>query len=431
MILPKLIALIALAGAALLPHPAANAQHHPQITYTAPEEIAPGALHYSGSSTSPRWQVQVIEVDMANRNINLVPVASEPSGSLERTSSMATRVNAVAAINAGYFWNNVSVSHLEIDGEVLAVNGASRPPRSTFGVSANHQELMLQERVGADGETTVSGNPQWSRVVDAIGAGPRLISDGEIDPRHDEEGFDAASGVGPEVRHPRTALGWDEETGTVWLVTVDGRQPTFSVGMTLAELAGLLIDLGATEGMNYDGGGSTTAWVNGQVVNSPSGTSERSVASAWAVVPSFVIDVTDEEFSTTGTWSSSANPGFYNENSLFSPAGTGESLTTWQPNLARAGRYEVHAWWVAASNRAMAAPYAVHHREGTTQVFRDQTANGSQWNLLGTFEFNPGNSGRVTLSDHVPGGQYVSADAVKFVLVEELEPTATTGWALH
>ena len=429
--LHRLFALLVTAGALLLPHWAGAQLNHPQITYSEPEQVAPGVLYYTGTSTSPRWAISVIEVDMANRNVNLVPLRNQQAGTMERTSAMAARANAVAAINAGYFWNNVSVSHLEIDGEVLAVNGASRPPRSTFGVSANHQQLMLQERVGADGVTTVSGNPQWSRVVDAIGAGPRLISGGEIDPRHDEEGFDAASGVGPEVRHPRTALGWDADTATVWLVTVDGRQPGFSVGMTFDELAGLLLDLGAIEGMNYDGGGSTTAWVNGEVVNSPSGTSERSVVSAWGVVPSFVIDVTDEEFSTTGTWSSSANPGFYNENSLFAPAGVGESVATWRPDLARAGRYEVHAWWVAASNRAMAAPYRVHHRQGTTQVFRDQTANGSQWNLLGTFEFDPGTSGHVTLSDHVPGGQFVSADVVKFVLVEELEPSATAGWALH
>lgn len=421
-----------LLAAALLAPATILAQNHPGISYTAAEAIAPGVTYSTGASTSPRWQIRIIEVDMSERNVNLVAVRQQTPGTLERTSSMAARSHAVAAINAGYFWNGTSVSHLQIDGEVLAVNAGSRPPRSTFGVSANHQELMIQERLGTDGVTPVSGNPQWSRVIDAIGAGPRLLSNGAVDVRDIEEEFDASSGIDANGRQPRTALGYDPEEGRVWLVTVDGRRPATSVGMTLNELAELLQDLGATEGMNYDGGGSTTAWVEGNVVNTPSDAGgERALSNIWAVIPSFQIDVTDEEFTTTGTWGSSANPGFYNENSLFAQGdGTGSSVATWRPDLARAGRYEVHAWWVAASNRATAAPYTIHHRNGSTTLPRNQTADGSRWNLLGTFEFNPGMSGRVTLSNDVPVDQYVSADAVRFVLVEELEPSQVDGWAI-
>lgn len=79
-------------------------------------------------------------------------------------------------------------------------------------------------------------------------------------------------------RHPRTAVGTD---GTrLWLVTVDGRQPEHSVGMDLAELAALMRELGCTEALNLDGGGSTTLWVRGAVMNRPSGGRERRIANA-------------------------------------------------------------------------------------------------------------------------------------------------------
>lgn len=70
-------------------------------------------------------------------------------------------------------------------------------------------------------------------------------------------------------RHPRTLVGWDA-AGEVLLVTVDGRQPGVSEGMSLEEAADFLLALGVRDAMNLDGGGSTTFVVDGQVVSSPS-----------------------------------------------------------------------------------------------------------------------------------------------------------------
>jgi exopolysaccharide biosynthesis protein len=73
----------------------------------------------------------------------------------------------------------------------------------------------------------------------------------------------------PETRHPRTLIG-SHADGSVWLITVDGRQPKLSAGMSLFELRSLARRLGLTQALNLDGGGSTTMWVQGQIVNSPS-----------------------------------------------------------------------------------------------------------------------------------------------------------------
>ena len=75
-------------------------------------------------------------------------------------------------------------------------------------------------------------------------------------------------------------------------MTVDGRQPGYSMGMTLRELAGLMRALGATDAINLDGGGSTAmALRNGMggavLGNHPSDKEgERAVANALVVVRS-------------------------------------------------------------------------------------------------------------------------------------------------
>ena len=57
-------------------------------------------------------------------------------------------------------------------------------------------------------------------------------------------------------RHPRTNVGVTDD-GRVLMVTVDGRQPGYSVGVSLAEMGQLMTSLGARDSFNFDGGGST------------------------------------------------------------------------------------------------------------------------------------------------------------------------------
>lgn len=74
--------------------------------------------------------------------------------------------------------------------------------------------------------------------------------------------------------HPRSAVGYSRNGRYLYLVVVDGRQPFYSLGMTLAELADFMIAIGARDAMNLDGGGSSTLVVEtraGQprILNSP------------------------------------------------------------------------------------------------------------------------------------------------------------------
>jgi len=59
------------------------------------------------------------------------------------------------------------------------------------------------------------------------------------------------------TRHPRTLIGVDAQEA-IWLVTIDGRNPALSLGMSFAELQRLSRRLGLRSALNLDGGGSPT-----------------------------------------------------------------------------------------------------------------------------------------------------------------------------
>lgn len=85
------------------------------------------------------------------------------------------------------------------------------------------------------------------------------------------------------ARHPRTFIG-RSSTGTIMLVTIDGRRPS-SVGTTLKETADVALALGLRDAINLDGGGSTAMVAAGELVNTPSGSEERAVGDSLVFVP--------------------------------------------------------------------------------------------------------------------------------------------------
>ena len=117
----------------------------------------------------------------------------------------------------------------------------------------------------------------WTRAYSIVGGGPQLIKAGKVAITDKQEKMSAGFATD---RHPRTAIA-KLDSGKLLLVTVDGRQPGISMGMSLYMLADLLLELGAVEAMNLDGGGSTTMVVHNKIVNKPSDqTGERPVSDA-------------------------------------------------------------------------------------------------------------------------------------------------------
>jgi exopolysaccharide biosynthesis protein len=163
------------------------------------------------------------------------------------------------------------------DGFVLSATGAARE----WARAELRRGRKVAVAFGVEPVDASTTNP-WLKAEDILAAGPRLVAAGRVDVT------DARERMLPTFAtdlHPRTAIA-SLADGRALLLVVDGRQPAISVGMSLDQLARLLLEFGAVEGMNLDGGGSTVMVVQGKVVSHPSDpTGERPVSDAIIVLP--------------------------------------------------------------------------------------------------------------------------------------------------
>lgn len=181
--------------------------------------------------------------------------------------------------------NIYGVDLIVIDGVVMGkVDGGATIPKNGLVVSGHGvaRDFLREVEIGDYLQLEVSLTPDWLEqgFEHIIGGGPRLVKNGVVSITGEQEQFQADVLRG---RAPRTALGITADNRLL-LVTVNGRQPGISIGLTLHELAELMIDLGAIDAMNLDGGGSTTMVIRNQVLNLPSDGIERSVSNALVVI---------------------------------------------------------------------------------------------------------------------------------------------------
>ena len=95
----------------------------------------------------------------------------------------------------------------------------------------------------------------------AVGGGPVLLQNGEIEITNNEELKFAGKAI--EDKHPRTAMGYTKDNKLIILV-IEGRNPGKAEGATLTQEAQIFKDLGCWEALNLDGGGSSCMLVNGK-----------------------------------------------------------------------------------------------------------------------------------------------------------------------
>ncbi len=153
-----------------------------------------------------------------------------------------------------------------------AGNTPLRPDTMVLSVGPRLARSLPPLAAGARLKLITETSPDLSGVQVAIGGGPALVREGKVLRWNDII----------QVRHPRSAMGWNKDY--IFLVVVDGRQMEVSIGMTLPELADYMLKIGCEQAMNFDGGGSTTLWAFGAVKNSPSEGQERPACNALAVV---------------------------------------------------------------------------------------------------------------------------------------------------
>jgi exopolysaccharide biosynthesis protein len=174
--------------------------------------------------------------------------------------------------------------------DVLDNTGSTTIPRDGFIVSARGEardwvRRSLRKGTRVRVRTTLQpadasrSNP-WAGAEDVLGAGPRLVTAGQVDVTDVREKMIPTFATD---LHPRTAIA-SLGDGRALLLVADGRRSPERVGLALDDLAKLLIELGAVDAINLDGGGSTAMVVKGTVVNFPTDpTGERPVSDAIVV----------------------------------------------------------------------------------------------------------------------------------------------------
>lgn len=132
-------------------------------------------------------------------------------------------------------------------------------------LSIGPKTAMPTAKVGDVLQLIMETKPNLEGVRTALGAGRILVTGGKL------------PDLGPQKqpRHPRSMIGWNEKY--LYFIVVDGRQ-LFSIGMTYPEMAALVKEYGCVEAVELDGGGSSTIWAMGKILNSPSDLQPRAIA---------------------------------------------------------------------------------------------------------------------------------------------------------
>lgn len=170
----------------------------------------------------------------------------------QKPSEMATNNNAIFAVNGDYY--GARETGLVVRDGVIYRSSTSKD-RENLVIYQDGTLDVITER-GTNAEEFVENG-----ALHILSFGPGLIDDGQITvDKNDEVGQAMAS-------NPRTAIGQLDDLHYIFVVS-DGRT-NVSDGLSLYELANFMKELGAKTAYNLDGGGSSTMWFNGEIINNP------------------------------------------------------------------------------------------------------------------------------------------------------------------
>lgn len=180
--------------------------------------------------------------------------------------------SGLAGINASGFSYSEENGYIPagvviMDGEVIWNGGRTKWGGGIIGFT-NDNILVLSKGTAQDALNM--------GVRDAVSFGPFLIVNGEPSQFKGNGGYGIA---------PRTAIG-QRKDGIVLLLVIDGRRPGHSLGVDMVELTNILLNYGAYNASNLDGGGSSSMVVDGEVLSIAGGygyTGERFIPNGWII----------------------------------------------------------------------------------------------------------------------------------------------------
>jgi exopolysaccharide biosynthesis protein len=204
-----------------------------------------------------------------------VVIAEDTLGKLETTSDAAKRKGAILAINGGGFYkeNRNGETYAQMIGNTVVDGKLVEPfngyPGDLFFAGINKKGQVIGT-IPQSEEDIMELDP-----YQGVSFIPVLLKDGnklEIPEKW------------VQTNQPRTIIGKYANDDLIMIV-IDGRQGKWSIGVTLEHLQDKLLKLGVKEAYNLDGGGSSTMYFNGMVLNKPSDGKERPVANNIVIMP--------------------------------------------------------------------------------------------------------------------------------------------------
>lgn len=216
---------------------------------------------------SPRPMViHILKIDTRTKGLHfLVTPPDRPNSdkplNARTTSQFLEEFDLDIAVNGDGFspwWSNSPVDYYPHAGDPVAPRGEA----ASRGVVYGREPQRPYPTLYISQKNTLSFDAP-NKLWDAISGETRLVMGGS-----------PVDGLNDSQLHPRTAVGYSKNGRFFFIVVVDGRQPFYSEGITLAELAELMVELGAHDAMNLDGGGSSTLVIRGadgkpRILNSP------------------------------------------------------------------------------------------------------------------------------------------------------------------
>ncbi|SKC91548.1 phosphodiester glycosidase family protein [Maledivibacter halophilus] len=217
----------------------------------------------------------IAKVKLFDPSVFKVTLAKDRLGKSETVSSMAKRKGAMLGINGGGFFST------EKNGERFikmtantVINGKLLEPfyqdAENFFFAGINKKGQVIGTVPKSAEDIFKLEP-----YQGVSFVPMLLKDGKklVLPK-----------AWKETKHPRTILGRYANNDLIMIV-IDGRQGEWSVGVSLERVQDKLLELGVKDAYNLDGGGSSTFYYNGQVLNRPSDGKERPVVNSILIYP--------------------------------------------------------------------------------------------------------------------------------------------------
>jgi hypothetical protein len=240
-------------------------QHRP-LPVPIREKLFPGVVYVRDVHVQPRPIItHVITIDMRTGGMHLLVTPADDRGSdlplrARTTSEFLQEFDVQIAINGDGFspwWSRGVGDYYPHAGDPVRPRGeAASRGRAYWSTTDPVPTLYINSRNRLSFDAP-------AKPYNAISGETLLVQGGKVIPDLDRTEL-----------HPRSAVGFANNGRYLYLVVVDGRQPLYSEGMTLNELAELMVSLGAQFAMNLDGGGSSTLVVEGpgglpRILNSP------------------------------------------------------------------------------------------------------------------------------------------------------------------